>query len=289
MPINGHQRHSEHLAELGLSEWQRTSVGFHEPGEFGSIELLAKEVRDPRRTVSAAVVSDALAEDRRVYQRFSPNGQSYCGALPKCFHKLLVGNGANQGASQGADRMIHVLQKKPLGIRPVAWVMKAEVLPGTRPQSVVPDHDALDNNRCGLRFIALPEEIFAGCEFPDFVTQAADRSDVRTVNGRVVFEFSQKDVAWRHFSNVLTQLTIINVASDFGSLSNDKTQEQKLVIKGGAVAKACVMPIRPFLASEPFDPEIIAMMSAALESVCKALGLNIVDDPATRACCAEDH
>ena len=51
---------------------------------------------------------------------------------------------------------------------------------------------------------------------------------------------------------------------------------------GGAVAKACVMPIRPFLASEPFDPEIIAMMSAALESVCKALGLNIVDDPATQ-------
>ena len=51
---------------------------------------------------------------------------------------------------------------------------------------------------------------------------------------------------------------------------------------GGAVAKACVMPIRPFLASEPFDPEIIGMMSAALESVCKALGLNIVDDPATQ-------
>jgi hypothetical protein len=44
VPINGHQRHSEHLAELGLSEWQRRSVGFHEPGEFGSIELLAKEV-----------------------------------------------------------------------------------------------------------------------------------------------------------------------------------------------------------------------------------------------------
>ena len=192
VPINGHQRHSEHLAELGLSEWQRRSVGFHEPGEFGSIELLAKEVRDPRRTVSAAVVSDALAEDRGVYQRFSPNGQSYCGALPKCFHKLLVGNGANQGASQGADRMIHVLQKKPLGIRPVAWIMKAEVLPGTRPQSVVPGHDALDNNRCGLRFIALPGEIFAGCEFPDFITQAADRSDVRTVNGRVVFEFRKR-------------------------------------------------------------------------------------------------
>ena len=42
------------------------------------------------------------------------------------------------------------------------------------------------------------------------------------------------------------------------------------------------MPIRPFLAGQPFDPELIATMSAALESVCKALGLNIVDDPATR-------
>ena len=42
------------------------------------------------------------------------------------------------------------------------------------------------------------------------------------------------------------------------------------------------MPIRPFLAGQPFDPEVIAVMSTALESVCKALGLNIVDDPATR-------
>ena len=42
------------------------------------------------------------------------------------------------------------------------------------------------------------------------------------------------------------------------------------------------MPIRPFLAGQPFDPEVIAVMSAALESVCKALGLNVVDDPATR-------
>ena len=42
------------------------------------------------------------------------------------------------------------------------------------------------------------------------------------------------------------------------------------------------MPIRPFLAGESFDPEIIAKMSAALESVCDALGLKLVDDPATR-------
>lgn len=42
------------------------------------------------------------------------------------------------------------------------------------------------------------------------------------------------------------------------------------------------MPIRPFLAGHPFDPEVIDAMSAALESVCKSLGLNVVDDPATR-------
>jgi len=42
------------------------------------------------------------------------------------------------------------------------------------------------------------------------------------------------------------------------------------------------MPIRPFLAGKPFDPEIIATMSLALESVCEELGLKLVDDPATR-------
>lgn len=42
------------------------------------------------------------------------------------------------------------------------------------------------------------------------------------------------------------------------------------------------MPIRPFLAGQPFDPEIIATMSAALENACQALGLKLVDDPATR-------
>ncbi len=42
------------------------------------------------------------------------------------------------------------------------------------------------------------------------------------------------------------------------------------------------MPIRPYLSGQPFEPEIIAVMSSALESVCKALGLSVVDDPATR-------
>ncbi len=42
------------------------------------------------------------------------------------------------------------------------------------------------------------------------------------------------------------------------------------------------MPIRPFLAGQAFDPETIAVMSKALENVCEALGLHVVDDPATR-------
>jgi hypothetical protein len=42
------------------------------------------------------------------------------------------------------------------------------------------------------------------------------------------------------------------------------------------------MLIHPFLSNQSFDPEIISEMSAALENVCKALGLSVVDDPATR-------
>jgi len=42
------------------------------------------------------------------------------------------------------------------------------------------------------------------------------------------------------------------------------------------------MPIRPFLAGQAFDPEIIATMSTALERVCKALDLKLVDDAVTR-------
>jgi hypothetical protein len=42
------------------------------------------------------------------------------------------------------------------------------------------------------------------------------------------------------------------------------------------------MTIRPFLAGQPFDPEMITTMSAALESVCEKLGLKLVDDAATR-------
>jgi hypothetical protein len=38
------------------------------------------------------------------------------------------------------------------------------------------------------------------------------------------------------------------------------------------------MPLRPFPASQPFDPEIIAKMSTAFE----ALSLKLVDDAATR-------
>lgn len=42
------------------------------------------------------------------------------------------------------------------------------------------------------------------------------------------------------------------------------------------------MPIRPFLAGRPFDPEKISEMSKALETVCEALRLRMIDDAATR-------
>jgi hypothetical protein len=42
------------------------------------------------------------------------------------------------------------------------------------------------------------------------------------------------------------------------------------------------MPIRPFLASQVFEPELILQMSLALESVCETLELSFNDDPATR-------
>jgi hypothetical protein len=42
------------------------------------------------------------------------------------------------------------------------------------------------------------------------------------------------------------------------------------------------MPIRPFLAGQPSEPELIRQMSLALESVCAKLELKLTDDPATR-------
>jgi hypothetical protein len=42
------------------------------------------------------------------------------------------------------------------------------------------------------------------------------------------------------------------------------------------------MPIRPFLASQAFEPESTRQMSLALENVCARLALTLTDDPATR-------
>lgn len=42
------------------------------------------------------------------------------------------------------------------------------------------------------------------------------------------------------------------------------------------------MPIRPFLSGQAFEPETIREMSLALEKVCDALSLKMVDDAATR-------
>ncbi len=42
------------------------------------------------------------------------------------------------------------------------------------------------------------------------------------------------------------------------------------------------MPIRPFLAGQAFEPEIIRQMSLALETVCAKLVLPLNDGPETR-------
>jgi hypothetical protein len=42
------------------------------------------------------------------------------------------------------------------------------------------------------------------------------------------------------------------------------------------------MPIRPFLAGQPFDPETIRDVSLALQNVWDALSLKMIDDAATR-------
>ena len=42
------------------------------------------------------------------------------------------------------------------------------------------------------------------------------------------------------------------------------------------------MPIHPFLSGRAFDPETIRDMSLALQKVCDALSLKMIDDAATR-------
>jgi len=42
------------------------------------------------------------------------------------------------------------------------------------------------------------------------------------------------------------------------------------------------MPIRPFLAGQPFKPELIRQMSLAFETVCGKFGMELTDSPATR-------
>ena len=42
------------------------------------------------------------------------------------------------------------------------------------------------------------------------------------------------------------------------------------------------MPIRPFLAGQPFEPELIRRMSLALETVCGKFGMELADNSATR-------
>jgi len=42
------------------------------------------------------------------------------------------------------------------------------------------------------------------------------------------------------------------------------------------------MPIRPFLAGQALEPELIRQMSLALETICGKFGMELTDNPATR-------
>ena len=42
------------------------------------------------------------------------------------------------------------------------------------------------------------------------------------------------------------------------------------------------MPIRPFLAGQAFEPDMIRQMSLALETVCGKFGMKLIVEPATR-------
>jgi hypothetical protein len=46
--------------------------------------------------------------------------------------------------------------------------------------------------------------------------------------------------------------------------------------------RRAIMPIRPFLAGQAFQPDLIREMSLALENVCQRLDLMLTDDPSTR-------
>jgi hypothetical protein len=46
--------------------------------------------------------------------------------------------------------------------------------------------------------------------------------------------------------------------------------------------RRAIMPIRPFLAGQAFEPELVRQMSLALETICGKFGMTLTDDPATR-------
>ena len=42
------------------------------------------------------------------------------------------------------------------------------------------------------------------------------------------------------------------------------------------------MPIRGFLSGQAFEPDVVRQMSLALETVCAKVGIDLIDEPATR-------
>src|ERR1700733_15836687 len=115
---------------------------------------LRKEMRQAGDAGPPPVISDRLAEDRRIDQSFSPNSKSQDRSVAEDLNKLRMRDGAQHCVSHGADRVVHTLKKQALSIRPVARKMNGEILPPPVPERVVTGDNALQDDGRSLRLVA---------------------------------------------------------------------------------------------------------------------------------------
>src|SRR5207248_4679128 len=76
--INGRNRKSDHLPDLGLAQRKRTGPARHSSHYPRTSELLTKEVCDPRQCAATAMDRNGLTEDHGINQSVSPERKT-CG------------------------------------------------------------------------------------------------------------------------------------------------------------------------------------------------------------------
>ena len=76
------------------------------------------------------------------------------------------------------------------------------------------------------------------------------------------------------------RLAQANNSAITSAIGLNDSRRRRMIFPGRTPARD--MPIRPFLAGQAFEPDLIRSMSMALESVCETLRLKLVDDAATR-------